>query len=197
MQATQQHWQACHCVMSILYYISLSIMVCVVMMGDVCASLMNGLPVSLTRHIPWLWFWKAVILPQPCLSSLFTSHGGNQSGFIFSVILNDACHRERHGKTKPFRRAVLFQRELDQNSTMWYCVMCSSLFRIQCNNRALESIHLPHMLLRECTGWLVLFPLHSSPHVTVWSGFSESCSELNCGRLEDECFVCFFLKRGT
>lgn len=26
------------------------------------------------------------------------------------------------------------------------------------------------MLLGECTGCLVLFPLHSSPHVTVWSG---------------------------
>lgn len=32
------------------------------------------------------------------------------------------------------------------------------------------------MLLGECTGCLVLFPLHSSPHVTVWSGFTESSS---------------------
>lgn len=61
-------------------------------------------------------------------------------------------------------------------------------------NRALKSIHLPHMLLRECTGWLVLFPLHSSPHVTVWSGFSEGCSDWTVPDWEiNVVFVLFFM----
>lgn len=109
---------------------------------DVCAfclsSLMNGFPVQLTSRIPWLRCWKAIILPWTGLSPLFTSLCNNiakepgkknkkTSGFYFKwywmMLVTSGVESRTFQVSRPSRR------ELDQNSTEWYCVMCSSLFR--------------------------------------------------------------------
>lgn len=56
------------------------------------------------------------------------THGGNQV-VLFSAWCWMMLVTVSGMETKPFRQAILFQRELDQNSTKRYCVMCSSLFR--------------------------------------------------------------------
>lgn len=131
MQGTRHHWQACQCLMYIQYYIS----------GLCCDD--GGV-----FGPPWLMDFL-ISSPDTCLGFVSESesesyyhnhsrhfcwhHGEHRTEALENqVVLFSAWQRTMlvtsGMETKPFRQAVLFQRELDQNRTKRYCVMCSSLF---------------------------------------------------------------------
>lgn len=93
-------------------------------------------------------------------------------------------------KHRPFSRTVLFfSSEWAGPEIAPSAGLCNvfSVFLLS-NNRALESIRLPHMLTGECMGGGGgVSHFHFMQHVTVWSGFQSRVQRVNCGGLGDEC----------